>query len=110
MSGVRARPVHAFQEIHRRTSREKPGIRIAPKGANIRYFTDEDAAALYVRYREDARIKIRQQRFSIERQPVRTRDAKGPVLTANPIEYVGAEKASDWNDDLTGPPGRFIES
>lgn len=89
------------------TNRES---RIAPKGANIRYFTDEDAAALYVRYREDARIKIRQQRFSIERQPVRTRDAKGPVLTANPIEYVGAEKAPDWNDDLTGPPGRFIES
>ncbi len=38
-----------------------------------------------VRYVEDARIKIRQQRFVVERQPVRTRDAKGLVLTANAI-------------------------
>jgi topoisomerase IV subunit A len=89
------------------TNRES---RIAPKGANIRLFSDENPSALYVRYAKDARIKIRQQRYAVERQPVRSRDGKGLVLTANMIEYVGAEKASDWDDDLTGPPGKFIES
>jgi topoisomerase-4 subunit A len=89
------------------TNRES---RIAPKGANIRLFSDENPSALYVRYAKDARIKIRQQRYAVERQPMRSRDGKGLVLTANMIEYVGAEKASDWDDDLTGPPGKFIES
>lgn len=88
------------------TNRES---RIAPKGSNIRFFSDENPPVLYVRYASDARIKIRQQRFSVERQPVRGRDAKGLVLTANRIDYVGAEKAADWNDELNGPPGRFIE-
>jgi hypothetical protein len=32
------------------------------------------------------------------------------VLTANLIEYVGSDKAPDWNDALTGPPGKFIDS
>jgi topoisomerase-4 subunit A len=89
------------------TNRES---RIAPKGANIRLFLDADPSALYVRYVKDARIKIRQQRYAVERQPVRGRDGKGLVLTANMIEYIGEEKASDWDDDLTGPPGKFIES
>jgi topoisomerase-4 subunit A len=89
------------------TNRES---RIAPKGANIRLFLDTDPPALYVRYAIDARIKILQQRYAVERQPVRGRDGKGFVLTANMIEYVGAEKASDWDDDLTGPPGKFIDS
>ncbi len=42
--------------------------------------------------------------------PLRSRDAKGSVLTANMIEYVGSEKAADWDDDLTGPPGKFIDT
>jgi hypothetical protein len=46
----------------------------------------------------------------VERQPVRSRDAKGSVLTANTIEYVGSEKSADWNDALTGPPGKFIDN
>jgi topoisomerase-4 subunit A len=89
------------------TNRES---RIAPKGANLRFFSDENPPALFVRYTADARIKIRQQRYAVERQPVRGRDGKGLVLTANMIEYVGAEKAPDWEDALTGPPGKFIES
>jgi hypothetical protein len=89
------------------TNRES---RIAPKGANIRLFSDANPAALYVRYAADSRIKIRQQRYAVERQPVRTRDAKGLVLTANMIEYIGTEKAPDWKDSQTGPPGKFIES
>ena len=89
------------------TNRES---RIAPKGANMRFFSDENPPALFVRYTADARIKIRQQRYAVERQPVRGRDGKGLVLTANMIEYVGAEKAPDWDDALTGPPGKFIES
>jgi topoisomerase-4 subunit A len=89
------------------TNRES---RIAPKGSNIRLLSDENPGALYVRYAADPRIKIRQQRFAVERQPLRARDAKGLVLTANRIEYVGAEKPADWNDALTGPPGKFIES
>jgi topoisomerase IV subunit A len=89
------------------TNRES---RFAPRGANVRFFADDNPPALYVRYIDDARIKIRQQRFIVERQPVRTRDAKGSVLTANTIEYVGSEKATDWNDALTGPPGKFIDN
>jgi len=30
------------------------------------------------------------------------------VLTANMIEFIGVEKAADWDDALTGPPGKFI--
>ncbi len=89
------------------TNRE---TRFAPRGAVVRFFADDNPPALYVRYVEDTRIKIRQQRFVVERQPVRTRDAKGVVLTANQIEYAGSEKAEDWNDALTGPPGKFIEN
>lgn len=89
------------------TNRES---RIAPKGAVIRFFSDANPPVLYVRYEADPRIRIRQQRYAVERQPVRGRDAKGLVLTANRIEYVGAEKAPDWDDTLTGPPGRFIGS
>lgn len=89
------------------TNRE---ARLAAKGANIRLLSDENAAVLYVRYAPDPRIKIRQQKFAAERQPLRTRDAKGVVLTANRIEYIGTERAADWDDALNGPPGKFIES
>jgi topoisomerase IV subunit A len=84
--------------------------RFAPRGANVRFFADDNPAALFVRYAADARIKIRQQKFAVERQPERGRDAKGLVLTANQIEYIGSDKAPDWNDGLTGPPGKFIDS
>ena len=83
--------------------------RIAPKGATVRFFADDNPPALYVRYSTDTRIKIRQQRYAVDRQPERNRDAKGLVLTANMIEYIGSEKAPDWDDELTGPPGKFIE-
>ena len=81
--------------------------RIAPKGANIRFLSADDPAELYVRYRPDEHIKIRQQRFSITKQPLHARDARGLVLTANKVEYIGAEPAEDWNDAITGPPGKF---
>jgi hypothetical protein len=89
------------------TNRE---TRFAPRGSNVRFFADDDPPAIYVRYVADPRIKIRQQRFTVERRPAQTRDGKGSVLTANTIEYVGAEKAPDWDDALTGPPGRFIDN
>jgi topoisomerase IV subunit A len=89
------------------TNRES---RFTPRGAVIRFFSDETPSALYVRYAADPRIKIRQQRFAVERQPVRGRDAQGLVLTANQIAYIGAEKAPDWDDSLNGPPGKFIDS
>ncbi len=88
------------------TNRES---RIAPRGAKVRLFSDENPSALYLRYAADARTKIRQQKFAVERQPVRGRDAKGLVLTANVIEYIGSEKAPDWDDALTGPPGKLID-
>jgi topoisomerase IV subunit A len=88
------------------TNRES---RLAPRGANIRFFADDNPSCLYVRYSADARSKIRQQRFSVEHQPLRGRDAKGLVLTANLIEYVGSDKAADWDEALTGPPGKFID-
>jgi topoisomerase-4 subunit A len=86
------------------TNRES---RIAPKGANIRFLSDEEVSVLYVRYVADSRSRIRQQEFKVERVPERDRDAKGMVMTAKRIEYVGSEKPKDWNDALTGPPGRF---
>jgi topoisomerase-4 subunit A len=89
------------------TNRES---RIAPKGANVRFFADHNPPVLYVRYAADARVKIRQQRYAVERQPARGRDVKGLVLTANMIEYIGAEKAADWDDALTGPPGKFLDN
>ena len=89
------------------TNRES---RIAPKGSSIRFFSVEDTPKLYVRYAKDERIKIRQQMFSVDKQPIRTRDAQGLVLTANMIEYIAAEKAPDWDDDLTGPPGKFLDN
>ncbi|MBP1624341.1 MAG: gyrA 2, partial [Acidobacteria bacterium] len=89
------------------TNRES---RLAPRGTSIRFFTDANPSILYVRYAADARIKIRQQKFNVERQPLRGRDAKGLILTANLIEYVGSDKAADWDDALTGPPGKFLDS
>lgn len=88
------------------TNRES---RLAPKGANIRFFADDNPRVLYVRYAPDTRSKIRQQKFVIGRQPVRYRDLKAIVLTANHIEYIGSAKAPDWNDALNGPPGKFID-
>jgi hypothetical protein len=44
----------------------------------------------------------------VAKQPVGGRDVKGQVLTANKIDYVGAEKAEDWDDALDGPPGKFL--
>ena len=88
------------------TNRES---RLAPRGAGIRFLADDNPSFLFVRYAADARVKIRQQRFSVERQPLRGRDAKGVILTANLIEYVGSDKAADWDDALTGPPGKFLD-
>jgi hypothetical protein len=45
----------------------------------------------------------------VKRVPVRDRDAKGLVMTAKRIEFVGAAKPADWDDTLTGPPGRFSD-
>ena len=55
----------------------------------------------------DARTKIRQQEFAIDRLPVRDREAKGPVMTSKRIEFIGAAKPADWDDTLTGPRGRL---
>jgi topoisomerase IV subunit A len=88
------------------TNRES---RVAPKGASILFLADDSPEVLFVRYAADPRVKIRQQEFKIARLPVRARDARGLVLTANRIEYIGAEKSDDWDDSLTGPPGRFSD-
>jgi topoisomerase-4 subunit A len=88
------------------TNRES---RMAPRGANIRFLADDNPRLLYVRYTADERSKIRQQEFKIERLPVRDREAKGHVLTSKRIEFVGSAKPPDWDDDLTGPPGRLSD-
>ena len=83
--------------------------RIAPKGgADIRFLSTDDPPELYVRYIADGRTKIRQQRFSVAKQPLCARDAGGLVLTSNKIEYIGEIRAEDWDDALTGPPGKFL--
>jgi len=84
--------------------------RFAPIGSRILFFNDEKPSSIFVRYSDDARIKIRQQKFSVLHKPVQGRDSKGLVLTANRIEYVGCDKARDWDDRLTGPPGKFVDS
>ena len=81
--------------------------RLIPKGASIRFFADQVHPMLYVRYAPDSRSRIRQQEFSLDRVPVRDRDAKGMVITSKRIEFIGAEKPADWDDGLTGPRGRF---
>jgi topoisomerase-4 subunit A len=81
--------------------------RLIPKGASIRFFADQIHPMLYVRYAADSRSRIRQQEFSLDRVPVRDRDAKGMVITSKRIEFIGAEKPTDWDDGLTGPRGRF---
>jgi topoisomerase IV subunit A len=88
------------------TNRES---RLAPRGADIRFLSTGSPPLLYVRYAADERSKIRQQEFKVERLPVRDRDARGPVLTSKRIEFVGASKPADWDDALTGPPGRFSD-
>jgi hypothetical protein len=88
------------------TNRES---RLAPKGANIRFFADDNPSLLYVRYIPDTRSKIRQQEFKIARLRVRDRDAKGAVMTARRIEFVSSVKPADWDDTLTGPPGRLSD-
>jgi len=86
------------------TNRE---YRMAPKGAVVRFFADDEPATLYVRYSADGRAKIRQQEFAVDRLPVRDREAMGPVMTSKRLEFVGAAKPADWDDNLTGPRGRF---
>jgi topoisomerase IV subunit A len=88
------------------TNRE---CRLAPKGAKVRFFSDNSPGMLFVRYATDQRSKIRQQEFSLRRLPTLDRDAKGLVLTAKRIEYIGSAKPDDWDDALTGPPGRFSD-
>jgi topoisomerase IV subunit A len=88
------------------TNRE---YRLAPKGAAVRFFADDNPPVLYVRYVPDSRSKIRQQEFAVRRLPVRDREAKGFVMTSKRVEFIAAEKAGDWNDALTGPPGRFSD-
>jgi topoisomerase-4 subunit A len=86
------------------TNRE---CRLAPKGATILFFADDKPGTLYVRYAADGRSRIRQQEFSLDRVPVRERDAQGMIMTSKRIEYVGAVKCGDWDDSITGPRGRF---
>jgi topoisomerase-4 subunit A len=86
------------------TNRE---YRLAPKGASIRFFSDEIPSVLYVRYVADARARIRQQEFTIDRLPARDRESGGMVMTSKRIEFVGAAKPADWDDRLTGPKGRL---
>jgi len=86
------------------TNRE---YRLASKGTSIRFFADNSPAVLYVRYTADARSRIRQQEFSIDRLPVRDREAAGMVMTSKRIEFIGAQKPADWDDGLTGPKGRL---
>ncbi|MGA2262502.1 MAG: DNA gyrase subunit A [Acidobacteriota bacterium] len=86
------------------TNRE---YRLAPKGAGIRFFADDNPSILFVRYAADARTRIRQQEFTVDRLPVRGRDASGMVMTSKRIEFIGAAKPADWEDTLTGPCGRL---
>ncbi len=88
------------------TNRE---YRLAPKGATVRFLADDNPPVLYVRYATDTRSRIRQQEFAVRRLPVRDREAKGFVMTSKRVEYIGPARAADWDESLTGPPGRFSD-
>ena len=87
------------------TNRE---YRLAAKGAQVRFFSDDNPAALYVRYANPGKPPIHQQVFALDAVPVRDRDTRAPVLTSRRIADIGSAKPADWNDELTGPPGRLM--
>ena len=82
--------------------------RCAPKGAEIRMITEGAPSILYVRYVPGPARKIVQQEFPAHDLPMRDRDARGVLMTSKPIEYIGTSRPPDWDDALTGPPGRFM--
>ena len=86
------------------TNRE---YRLAPKGACVRFFADDNPPMLYVRYAAEGRHQIRQQTYELDALPARERDAKAPVLTSKRIEFISAIKPDDWDDTLNGPPGHW---
>jgi hypothetical protein len=83
--------------------------RLAPKGSNVLLLADDAPRLLFVRYAPDSRSKIRQQEYKLDRVPVRERDARGAVMTVRRVEFVGSVKPQDWDESLTGPPGRFSD-
>ncbi len=87
------------------TNRE---YRLGAKGAVVRFFADDNPAALYVRYKDPGKPPIPQQIFALEAIPVRERDARAPVLTSRRIATIAGAKPADWNDELNGPPGRLM--
>ncbi len=114
----RERPMTAvFEwELFTRIKKFAPGglitnreYRLIPKGAAIRFLADDSPPLLFVRYIIDGRSRIRQQEFAVSRVPIRDRDSRGLVMTARHIEFIGAAKPDDWDDSLTGPPGRFSD-
>ena len=84
------------------------------KAADINQITDEfrvlDSIPSILEEETDEQVKIRQQKFSVQRQSIKARDARGSVLTANVIDYIGAKKARNWKDKLNGPPGKFLDN
>ena len=81
--------------------------RFLPRASRIGLFADDSPATLYVRYVPTERQQIRQQEYDMGPLPSRDRDTRGVLMTSKPIDYIGAAKPSDWDDALTGPPGRF---
>jgi topoisomerase-4 subunit A len=82
--------------------------RAAPEGSEMRLFTDSVPPVLYVRYHEQKGQLIRQQEFTTESLSKRDRESPGVMMTSKDIEYIGATKPADWNNDLTGPKGLFL--
>jgi hypothetical protein len=88
------------------TNRE---YRCIPKGAQILFYSDEEAPVLYVQYDVPGTAAIRQQEFDTTRLPVRERDGKPSLMSSKKIAYIGAVKPKQWDDALTGPKGTYMD-
>lgn len=82
--------------------------RCIPKESAIIMIADDVPETLYVKYTPAPDIKIRQQEFDLSKLPRRDPKSNGIMLTSKTIESVASKQPQDWNKELNGPRGTFI--
>ena len=83
--------------------------RCIPKGSEILMFSDRKPEFLYVRYVLDAAQKIQQQEFDTRKLLVRDPKTRGIMMTSKKIVSIQGIRPGDWNPELNGPRGVFME-
>ena len=81
--------------------------RCVPAGGTIRFWTDIVPAQLYVLYRPEEGLRIRQQVFLPEKAPLRSLKARGVQMTAKTVQAIGMTPPEGWDPDLKMPLGVF---